>query len=51
MTQLYSEDFSGDSDLLVLLHGLGATSDVWSPFVAARPGRFWLKFRCKSTLY
>lgn len=40
MTQLYSEVFSGDSDLLVLLHGLGATSDVWTPFVAARPSQF-----------
>ena len=40
MTQLHCEVFSGDSDLLVLLHGLGGTADVWSPFVAARPGQF-----------
>ena len=40
MTQLYSEVFGGDSELLVLLHGLGATADVWSPFVAARPKQF-----------
>ena len=40
MTQLHSEVFDGDSGLLILLHGLGATFDVWSPVVAARPESF-----------
>jgi len=40
VTQLYFKKFGGDSDLLILLHGLGATFDIWSPFVATRPGQF-----------
>lgn len=40
MTALYHEVTDGDAGLLVLLHGLGATGDVWSPFVAARPEWF-----------
>jgi pimeloyl-ACP methyl ester carboxylesterase len=37
MMQLYSELSGSGEDLLVLLHGLGATADIWSPFLAARP--------------
>jgi len=37
MTQLYCEVSDGNAGLLVLLHGLGATADVWSPFIDARP--------------
>ncbi|MEM8564348.1 MAG: alpha/beta hydrolase [Pseudomonadota bacterium] len=37
MTRLYSELSSGGDDLLLLLHGMGATADVWSPFIAEKP--------------
>ena len=37
---LFCEITDGGADLLVLLHGLGATGDVWSPFREARPEWF-----------
>jgi len=37
MTQIHFELTEGGDDLLVLLHGLGATGAVWSPFVDAAP--------------
>lgn len=43
MAQLYTEITGSGDDLLLLLHGLGATGELWSPFIAAapadRPGR------------
>ena len=40
MIQLYSELSGNGEDLLVLLHGLGATADIWSSFLAARPAHW-----------
>ena len=37
MARLHFEHTEGGDDLLVLLHGLGATGGIWSPFVAAAP--------------
>jgi pimeloyl-ACP methyl ester carboxylesterase len=37
MTALHFRLTEGDDDLLVLLHGLGTTGDIWSPFVGAAP--------------
>jgi pimeloyl-ACP methyl ester carboxylesterase len=41
MKQMYAEVSGDGADLLVLLHGMGTTGAIWSPFVAARP-RQWL---------
>lgn len=37
---LFAEEGGRGSDLLVLLHGLGATGAVWQPFLASAP-RHW----------
>jgi pimeloyl-ACP methyl ester carboxylesterase len=37
---VYCEVSGEGDDLLVLLHGMGATGDIWSPLVAARPAGF-----------
>ena len=38
--QLYSVLSGSGDDLLVLLHGLGATADIWLPLLAARPAQW-----------
>jgi pimeloyl-ACP methyl ester carboxylesterase len=38
--QLYAALSGSDDDLLVLLHGLGATADIWLPLLAARPAQW-----------
>ncbi|MEM6581131.1 MAG: alpha/beta hydrolase [Pseudomonadota bacterium] len=40
MANLYSTLSSGGDDLLVLLHGMGTTADVWNPMIASVP-REW----------
>lgn len=40
MSVLYSEVSGEGDDLLVLLHGMGATGAIWSPLLAARPAGF-----------
>lgn len=37
MAGMYFELTEGGDDLLVLLHGMGATGGIWSPFVDAAP--------------
>lgn len=37
MARMHFELTEGGDDLLVLLHGLGATGSIWLPFVAAAP--------------
>ncbi len=38
MAALHSQVIGSGEDLLVLLHGMGTTSAIWRPFIAARPG-------------
>jgi pimeloyl-ACP methyl ester carboxylesterase len=40
MARMHFELTGGGDDLLVLLHGLGATGGIWSPFVDAAP-QYW----------
>lgn len=40
MAQLYTEISGSGDDLLVLLHGLGASADIWSPMIASRPANW-----------
>ena len=41
MAGMYFELTEGGDDLLVLLHGMGATGGIWSPFVDAAP-QHWM---------